>query len=205
MKKSKLNSILFVAVTLILLCIGFWFFIVSSSQSTRFNTQLSNREQEFISERSGNNDQQWNDVNFIQPTDIPSDAGKVSTPCIKLRVPFTISKTSYENGDDNLNCIVRTTVLNPHSLLVITTKPATETLEENPAVKMRRRDPRLYTSVAAPQLVSGQVIGFKTSEELTYFIRTDTKIVTVSFSQVSQIDRLDMSQVDALLKSIELQ
>lgn len=130
--------------------------------------------------------------------------GDINATCFSVTLPFPhmiIQEESTATG-----CSVSFRLYQPVGYGHVTVQKNVGKLAENNHVLMRLRNPILYEQLTLPALeLTKEAYGFKTNDELTYFLQIGDSLVIVSFSQVQELATLHNEEaLQKLLTSLTL-
>ncbi len=198
-KKKLFFLISFIAVVVVAIWYG-----KNSAKGVVKVGSLSDRGKEFLSQQAQQGDTIWNQVDFSEssPSTTASNNTKQVTPCFTVYVPFEVTKVQNLENDQGFLCRLEMQVQSPRSNLVITAKVFNSVGGEDPGITLRKNNPNDFQKIELPLKTKKQYQAFLSEDSLSVFFQDESLTITVAFSQVLQLDLLDLDRVAELIDSI---
>ncbi len=181
----------------VLLLVGGWY--GWKSRQAKISTELSPRSQEFLDEHKGSVSETAVDFGDGKPF---QNEYAVDGPCFSVVIPFASKKATTD--EPATSCTVRLLTQDPTGRLVISSRPFTQKMADDPAIQLRRQVSFGYreSSVSAKKYTG--IVRFEDKETVSVFWITAGKMMTIAFTGLADTTKVDTDRLVKLIESITL-
>jgi hypothetical protein len=164
---------------------------------------LSERAEEFVKKEKGTGTGQWSEVQLEEDGEETKfkEGKEVSTKCFTMSLPFITS--THRTREENGRCVFMARTLDPLSQMVISEFDENGNIDENGSILMRRKNPEKYTEEKLESPFYTTILKYTAEKEVTVFAVRSSRLVTVSFTSVSDTNRVSVEKVVTLLESVK--
>lgn len=199
MSNPKKASIV-VAITS-LAAIAVFLMLTKTTDHKRSDELLSPRSAEFYAAQKAQNDQYWNSVNLDENQDTSSQT-TIATMCFSLTTDRHITLSHTES--DETGCTYRADIQRPRARLLITHRPATQTLDADSAVMLRRSKPEVYAEYPVNFSRAQERRRFISADDHVTFLLIEDSLVVIALSDFATTSDSIPDLADEILTQLEL-
>lgn len=206
MFRSKKSFYIFGGIVIALTCVATIAYTwAHSAASSAGSTSISERTRQFVVDHQfSGSPVSVDSLDATAETIVENQTATVETSCFATRIPFPVQ--NIQSSDENGECSVRGTAIQPRFAFTITSKPVEATFDilEHSGVSFRKKNAEEYTEVFFDQPAVSEKLLFQSQSELTLFYVESSELTIISFSNAAVIDERHHELLNTLFVELNM-
>jgi|688.fasta_scaffold00232_94 hypothetical protein len=120
--------------------------------------------------------------------------------CFDIKTPYNIINTKFEESDSK--CIFSAKMVAPLGYMILSLEPENNNndMDNHTGIQLRRRENEIYIE----EKINENIIKFSNKQDrnVIYFVYDKDKVLTVSFTDLIEVDKIKNDDVKVIIDSI---